>query len=361
MNQTQRYLQTTCCAAALLLSGFALSAQENRDQQTSEQQRQDGAQQQKENARGPSSAVKPPVVTTAGDIAQQPQQFYGKRVRLSAEVEDTFGSGVFTLDEDKLLAGPDVLVIAPGGGTGPREDTEVTVTGTVRKFTSADVARDYDWYGYGWHGYSWNRYDTVWRDWDTRPVVIADSIVNDEGRELVLRQSMETPSGQQRDTVFRASPGAIAQKPQNYFGNSVSVRAEVADTYNPHVFTLDEDRLTATQDLLVMVPNPQAAASTGNKVTVIGSVQPFDRAKLQKEKWFNPSLLPEGTDLAEWEREKRPVLLAGSVRTASGNELVQAPQDTGRAVGGGEDLEESERDEGRQDKNERNTEPGERK
>lgn len=359
MNYRKHYLQITCISA-VLLSALAAPAQENRNQASSEQQRQDQAQQQKASTPAPSSAVHPPVVTTAGDIAQKPEQFYGKRVRLAAEVEDTFGNGVFTLDEDKLLAGPDVLVIAPGGGAGPREDTKVTVMGTVRKFTSADVARDYEWYGSGWYGYSWNRYDTVWRDWDTRPVVVADSIVNNEGRELVLRQSQETPAGQQRDTVFRASPGAIAQKPQSYFGNSVIVRAEVAEAYNPHVFTLDEDRLTATQDLLVIVPNPQAAAPEGKKVTVVGSVQAFDRTKLQKEKWFSASLLPEGTDLAEWEKEQRPVLVARSVRNSSGDELVQAPRDTRNAVGGGEDLDETERGEGRQDQTDRNTNTGER-
>ena len=44
----------------------------------------------------------------------------------------------FTLDEDAILAGPDVLVLVPAGAlpAGLKHDDRVLVTGTVRKYVT---------------------------------------------------------------------------------------------------------------------------------------------------------------------------------------------------------------------------------
>lgn len=125
------------------------------------------------------SATSAATTATAGEIANNPAKFYGKKVTVRAEVEDVLSRQVFLLDEDKLFVWPDVLVIAPPMSSAVPEDEVVTVTGMVRSFVDADFRREYDW--------DW------WGDLDTdivvafreRPVILADSVRTQAGTELV--------------------------------------------------------------------------------------------------------------------------------------------------------------------------------
>jgi hypothetical protein len=122
-----------------------------------------------------------PMSVKAGEIAQNPSAYYGKKVSVQAEVEDLLGPQVFLLDEDRLFAWPDVLVIAPKLGTPVEEDTMVTVTGTVRSYVDADLRRDYAW---NW----WDGMDPdIEVSFRNRPVIVADSIKSAAGTELVRR------------------------------------------------------------------------------------------------------------------------------------------------------------------------------
>src|SRR5687768_17538920 len=74
------------------------------------------------------------MTVSAGKLARDAKDYYGKTVTVKAEVENVFDSRSFTLDEDSVFAGPDVLVLVPSGMTADlRHDQVVTVTGTVRR------------------------------------------------------------------------------------------------------------------------------------------------------------------------------------------------------------------------------------
>ncbi|RIL08055.1 MAG: hypothetical protein DCC71_00970 [Proteobacteria bacterium] len=90
------------------------------------------------------AAKQPPADVSPGAIAADPQRYYGKNVRVKAEVEDVLGERVFSLDEDRAFAGPDLLVLGPAGPN-PRDGSNVTVTGVVRPYVRAHLERDYDW------------------------------------------------------------------------------------------------------------------------------------------------------------------------------------------------------------------------
>lgn len=273
------------------------------------------------------------LMTTAGRIAETPQRYYNQRVRVTAPVEQVHGKAVFTLDEDAWFAGPDVLVVAPGGIAAPREGNQVTVSGTVRQFVSAEIQRDYDWYGPGWYGYGWNDYNDVWLDWNTRPVIIADSVQTEGGRQLVQNR---TRGNQQtaRQRVQVVSPGTIAENPQNYYGRTVSSRSEVEEVFNKHLFTLDEDAWFAGPDVLVFVPRPTQEAPEDTTVTVIGQVQPFNINRFEQDfEWFDRNLFENIEDLIQWEQERRPAIVAQSVRTVNGRELVQVPSRSQTGMG----------------------------
>jgi hypothetical protein len=130
---------------------------------------------------GSSQQATTAMTVTAGDIAKTPEKYYGKKVTVRAEVEDVLGRQVFLLDEDKLFAWPDVLVIAPKLTAAVPEDTNVTVTGTVRSFVDADFRREYNW---DW----WGDLDPdIVVTFRNRPAIVADSVKTTAGTDLVSR------------------------------------------------------------------------------------------------------------------------------------------------------------------------------
>jgi hypothetical protein len=125
---------------------------------------------------------------SAGKLARDAKDFYGKTVTVKAEVEKVVDAHTFTLDEDALLAGSDVLVLVPRGmaTTTMVHDQKVLVTGKVRRYVVAELDRDYDWFE---DGKIVNMEKEV--DFKTRPVLIATSVRSEDGRELM------TPMGDQ--------------------------------------------------------------------------------------------------------------------------------------------------------------------
>jgi hypothetical protein len=79
-----------------------------------------------------------------GDISERPDNFYGKEVAVRGEVAEVRSDVAFTLDEDQLIGGEDLLVINLTGEPIPAEEEAVIVTGMIRPFVRAEFERDYD-------------------------------------------------------------------------------------------------------------------------------------------------------------------------------------------------------------------------
>ena len=107
------------------------------------------------------------VEVDAGELSDKPAAYIGLRVKVRAEIEDVHTSHVFTLDEDKVGASPDVLVLAPSGSF-PKGGDLVEVTGTVRNYVRTEIERDYDWFDLE------EKYDVKYSE---RPVIVADSVL----------------------------------------------------------------------------------------------------------------------------------------------------------------------------------------
>jgi hypothetical protein len=83
-------------------------------------------------------------------VKDSPASFYGKRVTLSGEVESpTEGGRAFTLEGNKWIFDHDIRVLSRSpvkmGGATLKEDDDVVVTGTVRRFVVAEVERELGW------------------------------------------------------------------------------------------------------------------------------------------------------------------------------------------------------------------------
>jgi hypothetical protein len=260
---------------------------------------------------------------SAGKLAKEAKNFYGQTVTVRAEVEDILDNRTFTLDEDAILAGPDVLVVVPKGATtGLKHDDVVTVTGTVRPFVQAELERDYDWFKDG----KILKKD-VKVDYKTRPVLVATSIQTADGRDLTMTPMADVRSGHDTMPVARASfetisAGKLARDAKKFYGQTVTVRAEVESVLDDHTFTLDEDDVLAGPDVLVVVPNGTARGLMHDQVVIVtGTVRPFVQAELEKDyDWFKDGKILKKDVKVDY--KTRPVLIAQSVKTASGSELI---------------------------------------
>ena len=119
-------------------------------------------------------------VVDAGEIAGRPSAYFGRPVTVVAEVEAVHGPNAFTLDDKAKLDGPDVLVIVPKVATPVEQSHEVTVHGIVRPFDANQLNRDYTWFDI-------DSLDPVLvQKFAQRPVIIADSIRDHEGGDLIV-------------------------------------------------------------------------------------------------------------------------------------------------------------------------------
>jgi hypothetical protein len=272
------------------------------------------------------------MTISAGKLAKHAKDYYGKTVTVKAEVEDVLDSRSFTLDEDAILTGADVVVLVPAGYTGTlSHDQVVTVTGKVRPYVTAELERDFDWFKNG-------KLVTTKTDVDfkTRPVIVADSIRTADGRDLLVGSSMSMTSDEHARHAKMAdhdmkmsghdmtmTAGKLAREGKKFYGQTVTVRAEVEDVLDSHSFTLDEDSVIAGPDVVVLVPAGFDTASLSHDqiVTVSGKVRPYVMADLDKDfDWFkNGKIVTLGSKV---DYKTRPVIVAESITTADGRTLI---------------------------------------
>lgn len=92
---------------------------------------------------------KPVLMATAvtltpqpGEVAEEPAPFIGKNVTLSGKVAKVIAPNAFTLDDEELIGGKELLVI---GATGAIDEGKtVRVRSSIRKFVAAEIERDLD-------------------------------------------------------------------------------------------------------------------------------------------------------------------------------------------------------------------------
>lgn len=125
---------------------------------------------------------------TAGEVAANPTKYQGQRVAVRGDVSKFLGGNAFTLDEDRLTADEDLLVLSQSGVPGEDHKNEkVIVSGRVAMYDKAEFERDYDWF---------RPTPEVEAKYKTRPVIIADSIRTADGRDLTTGSALPAGSGE---------------------------------------------------------------------------------------------------------------------------------------------------------------------
>lgn len=105
-----------------------------------------------------------------GEIAADPTQYYGQTLAVTGEVEDIYGLNTFTLDEEELFGGEDLLVVVPNSSEAVTDGETVAVTGQLRSLVLTELERDYD--------LTWDLdiQQEIEAEYSNRPVLVVDQI-----------------------------------------------------------------------------------------------------------------------------------------------------------------------------------------
>lgn len=104
------------------------------------------------------------------DVSEDPENYYNLEIALQGEVDEIRNDYAFTLAEDELFEGDDLLIINATGEPLPQEDENVVVTGVVRPFIKAEFETDYD--------LTWDLdvQEEIEAEYTEKPVLVVDSI-----------------------------------------------------------------------------------------------------------------------------------------------------------------------------------------
>jgi lipid-binding SYLF domain-containing protein len=257
-------------------------------------------------------------------IVDRPDRYYGRRITISAPVEDVYSRTIFSVDDDPgRSTGREIVIINPTPADRIDDEGTVTIVGTLYEFNRGDLERRLG-------NWRWDVSSDVLRSFDERPVLVAESIrITD--RELVSsgagrgwggepNRPFATPPVTFDGTL--ATVDQIVAKPKDFYKKQVMVTAEVEDVYSRSVFSIDEDKLLSTgRDVLVVAPTIRRPVADDLDVTIVGEVMRFRKGDVEDR--FRDYELDLRDELVRMFKD-RPVIIATSIRTRDGEELLGA-------------------------------------
>jgi hypothetical protein len=150
------------------------------------------------------------------------------------------------------------------------------------------------------------------------------------GGEQAAQGSAQQGAGGGPATTVTAEQ--IIKTPGAYFGKRVTLTSRVDRTIDPHFFMANQSGATAASGLPVLIAAPAKGAPENQTVTITGTVRPFTITEIERDyDWFKNGWVKEAD--IDVESTTRPVLIAESVKTQDGQQLVQSGAGTGRQAG----------------------------
>ena len=118
-----------------------------------------------------------------------------------------------------------------------------------------------------------------------------------------------------------AAASSIADKPENFYGQNVTVYATVEKQLTATAFTLDQDKTKSTgKEVVVLAPRLHEQVEPNTYVTVIGEVVRADASEIAKRAKASAAGLPPDV-LAQ--HSGKPVIIATAVITPALNDLAK--------------------------------------
>lgn len=226
---------------------------------------------------------------TTEDVIERTDEVLGQEVTIRNEVGQQIDDFAFTMIDDEVFGGEEVLVInASGEPTLLPEDIPLQVTGEVVQFVIADVEAEY----------GLDLDDELYVDYEEQSAIIAEAIALSPTAETVL----EEPD------LF-------------YTAETIAVQGDVENIYSPYAFVLHDEEVVDDDGLLVISVTPEPilesdAAGTEDytEVVVTGEVRPFVIADIERDYDYDWSDFDQAT-LEEIEAEfaNKPVVIAQQI------------------------------------------------
>ncbi|WP_228020077.1 hypothetical protein [Sphaerospermopsis sp. LEGE 08334] len=194
----------------------------------------------------------PPGNVVTETVTDQTDQLIGKTVTIRSQPIRKISPSAFTVIDEKMFGTQNLLVI--NSTEEPFQlpettDTEIQVTGQVERFNLDKINQDY----------KLNLQPDLYQEYENQPVIIAQSL------------------------ALSPTPGELTTNPNVYYGKTLAVTGEVENIDSPVAFTLNEDKLLGTQDLLVLHTKSEPVVREGEKVAVTGVLRPFVVADLERD------------------------------------------------------------------------------
>ncbi|MCA1993242.1 MAG: hypothetical protein LDL41_14570 [Coleofasciculus sp. S288] len=189
---------------------------------------------------------------TAEEVAEETAELIGQSVTVRSEVLRLMDPYSFTISSEQFFGGEPILVINASGSpfVVPTGDTEVQVTGEVRRFVFADIEREF--------GLELGD-PNLYIDYESKPVIIAQS------------------------SALAPEPEEIVANPTPFYNVDVAVEAGITDILSPTAFTLSENELIEGRELLVINATPGRVLGENQEVVVTGRLRPFIAAEIVRD------------------------------------------------------------------------------
>jgi hypothetical protein len=218
---------------------------------------------------------------TAEEVADETSNYIGQTVTIRGDVEEVVGEASFLMNGEQTFGGGEEILIVNASGnkiTLPEgEGTQVQVTGEVRNFVIAEIEREYNL----------DFEPNLYTEYEQQPALIAKSI------------------------ALSPDPADLSQNPENYYYQRIAVQGEVEEIRSTGVFTLDEEKLFGSEDLLVITNNPDPRVNEDESVTIVGTLRPFVEAEFERD--YNLTWDLDLKRKIEAEYENKPVFVADEV------------------------------------------------
>ena len=130
-------------------------------------------------------------------------------------------------------------------------------------------------------------------------------------------------AGAQAKPYIPLAASTLANKPETYYGELVTVTAAVEQVLSKSAISIDQDKTKSTgKEVLVLAPTMNGTVDVNSYVTVIGELMAFDPAEIAKKaKGYTLDISPE----AVTKYRGRPVVLATAVVNADGIDVAKKP------------------------------------
>ncbi len=130
-------------------------------------------------------------------------------------------------------------------------------------------------------------------------------------------------AGTQQKPYVPLAASTLANKPEAYYGEMVTVTATVEQVLSKSAISVDQDKTKSTgKEILVLAPTMNGTVDLNTYVTVIGELMAFDPAEVAKKaKGYTLDISPEV--IAKY--KGRPVVLATAVVNNAGIDVAKKP------------------------------------